>query len=322
MVHDSVIQCIGNTPLVSLRRLFQDPQIDVIAKLEFLNPGGSVKDRPARFIIEQGLQDGTITPDTHLIESTSGNLGIALAMVARLYNLQFTCVVDPKILSTNFRILKQLGASVEMVDKPDNQGGFLQTRIQRVHEILRATPHGLWINQYANQLNWQAHYYGTGKEIIEALDKPIDCIAISVSTTGTILGLARCLREEWPHLQVIAVDAVGSVIFGGLSGPRNIPGIGASRVPELLSPSEIDQVIYVDDQGAIQGCRNLLLEEGILAGGSSGSIITAIQKVSATFPRPYRILTILPDRGERYLDTIYNDQWIEPHLNQPNVFAG
>ena len=310
MIHESVASSIGQTPLVFLSRLFPYKNIKVIAKLEFLNPGGSIKDRPARFIIEQGLQDGSISRKTHLIESTSGNLGIALAMLARVHELKFTCVVDPKISTVNLQMLKLLGANIEMLDTPDNQGGYLQSRIKRVQELLKTIPQSYWINQYANELNWQAHYYGTGAEIVSSLDHPIDCLIIATSTTGTLLGVSKRLRQEFPNLRVFTVDAVGSVIFGAQPGAREIPGIGASRVPELSSQLEVDEVIYVNDRESALGCRALLEHEGIFAGGSSGSVIAAIQKLIPTLPSSYRVLTILPDRGERYLNSVYNDNWL------------
>ncbi len=310
MIYESVASCVGQTPLVRLHRLFPQAGLEIIAKLEFLNPGGSVKDRPARFIVEKGLQDGTISSRTHLIESTSGNLGIALAMMARVYKLSFTSVVDPKISPTNLQILRQLGANVDMVRELDDQGGYLKTRIKRVQELVKTIPHSLWINQYANQLNWQAHYNGIGGEIIADLDGALDCVVIAVSTTGTILGVARRLREKFPNLRVIAVDAVGSVIFGAPPGKRELPGIGSSRVPELLNKTEIDEIVYVDDWESTQGCRDLVTHEGIFAGGSSGSVVAAIKKRIPTFPKPYRVLTVFPDRGERYLDLVYNDDWV------------
>jgi len=320
MIHESIVSCIGQTPLVALKRLFPSQGQEVIAKLEFLNPGGSVKDRPARFIVEQGLQDGSITPQTHLIESSSGNLGIALAMVARIYGLSFTCVVDPKIALANLRILRQFQANIEMVTKPDDQHGYLKTRIQRVHELLERIPDSRWINQYANQLNWQAHYRSTGSEICEQLDRAPDCLVVAVSTTGTISGLARRLRENYPRLRVIAVDAVGSVIFGAPPGPRDIPGIGASRVPELLCKEDIDEVIYINDQESWRGCHELVAREGIFAGGSSGSVVSALRKLLPTFPSPYRVITLFPDRGERYLDTVYDDTWVASHQKRFSTF--
>lgn len=310
MVHESVTGCIGKTPLVYLDRLFRPERVRVIAKLELLNPGGSVKDRPARFIIEQGLRDGTIGRGTQLVESTSGNLGIALAMVSRVHGLRFTSVVDPKISRTNLRILQQYGVHIDMVTEPDEQGGYLMTRIRRVRELLKQRPDTVWINQYANQLNWQAHYHGAGSEIAAELDGPVDCLVVAVSTTGTILGLARRLRQEFPRLRVVAVDAVGSIIFGGAPGPRDLPGIGASRVPELLRREEIDEVIHVDDWESAQGCLELLATEGIFAGGSSGAVVAAIHKLRPRLPPGSRVLTLLPDRGERYLDLLSDETWL------------
>ncbi|CAM5797876.1 MULTISPECIES: 2,3-diaminopropionate biosynthesis protein SbnA [Brevibacillus] len=308
-IASSIVDCVGHTPLVQLKRLFARPGLSVLAKLEFMNPGGSMKDRPARYIVEQGLRDGTIRPGTHIIESTSGNLGVALAMVARVYGLSFTCVVDPKITKANLQILHQLGANIDMVDQPDDQGGYLQTRIRRVKELLTILPDSFWINQYANELNWKAHYHGTGSEIVEQLDGPVDCLFAAVSTTGSIMGNARRLREAFPSIKIVAVDAVGSVIFGSPSAPRELPGIGSSRVPELLNPDEIDEVVHVSDRESVQGCRDLLFHEGIFAGGSSGSVIAAVRKLLPSFPPSYRIAVILPDRGDRYLDTVYDDDW-------------
>jgi cysteine synthase A len=311
--HTSIIEAIGNTPLVQLRKLF--PEYHVVAKLELMNPGGSVKDRPAKYIIERGLKEKTFHPETHLLESTSGNLGIALAMVAKGYGLKFTAVVDPKITPANSQMLRHYGANVETVYERDEQGGYLNTRIQRVQELLKLIPHSHWINQYANPFNWQAHYFGTAKEIISQLDQPIDCLVLAVGTGGTLMGISRRLRKKFPRLHIVAVDAVGSVTFGGKPAPREIPGIGTSRVPELMSPVEInqvgiDQVIYVSDRESVRGCYDLLEYEGIFAGGSSGSVIAAIHKLLPTFPPGYRILTLFPDRGDRYLDLVYNDAWV------------
>ncbi len=307
----SIVSCVGNTPLVHLSRLFAPYEVEVLAKLELMNPGGSMKDRPARYIIEQGLQDGSIHKETHLIESTSGNLGIAISMIARIYGLTFTCVVDPKITKTNLNIIKQLGANIEMVQEPDDQGGYLKTRIKRVKELVATTPNGYWINQYANEKNWKAYYHSTASEILEQANGKIDYLVMAVSTTGSILGTARRIREANPQLKVIAVDAAGSVIFGAPPAPRELPGIGSSRVPELLSREEIDEVVYVNDSESVSGCKALLAAEGIFAGGSSGSVIAAIQKIIGSLPAGSRVATILPDRGERYLDSVYDDAWVQ-----------
>jgi N-(2-amino-2-carboxyethyl)-L-glutamate synthase len=313
MVSASIIECIGGTPLVRLRRLFdRGPQ--VYAKLELLNPGGSVKDRPARYIIERGLRDGTIAPGATIVESSSGNFGIALAMAARIYELDFVCVVDPRIAPLNLRILEQLGARVEMVQRPDPYGGYLHTRLERVQELVAEIPGAYWIDQYANELNAQCHYDGIGTEIVEALsEEPVDVFVAAVSTSATLMGAARRLRDAWPAIHVVAVDAQGSVIFGGPASRRSLPGIGSSRTPELLCEDEVDEVIYVDDFDSARGCRELLRGEGILAGGSSGAVIAAAQRVVATLPPTARVVAVLPDRGERYMDLVYDDAWVEAH---------
>lgn len=317
MILHSVLGSIGDTAIVRLSRLFRDTRCEVLAKLEMANPGGSIKDRPARHIIERGLADGTIRENSHIVESSSGNLAIALAMVCRIHGLRFTAVVDPKISPVNLRIIQCYGGGIELVTERDRQGGYLATRIERVRRLLRERPDAVWINQYGNERNWQSHYHGEGAEILRQLDEPADYLVLGVSTAGTVHGISRRLREVWPHLKVVAVDAVGSVLFGTPPCPRDLPGIGASRVPELLKRDEIDEVIHVDDYESAVACRELVKHEGIFAGGSSGSVIAAIRRLCARVPRA-RILTVLPDRGERYLDTVYDDAWMarmkERHL--------
>jgi cysteine synthase A len=274
-----------------------------------------MKDRSAAYIVEQGLADGTITAATHLVESSSGNFGIALATAARVHDLDFTCVLDPKTTPANLRILQHLGAQVELVTEADPHGCYLDCRLRRVAALCQEVPGALWINQYANERNWQAHYHGTAGEILADLDRPLDCLVVPVSTTGTILGLARRLRTAFPALHVVAVDAVGSVIFGGPPGPRHLPGLGAGRRPELLgqgepAPGEIDEVVSVSDREAVAGCRSLAATEGILAGGSSGAVVAAIERLRPGLPHHWQVLTVLADRGDRYLDQVYDDEWV------------
>jgi 2,3-diaminopropionate biosynthesis protein SbnA len=309
-VCESVFECVGNTPVVALRRLVPGPDVEVIAKLELLNPGGSMKDRCARHIVEAGLREGSIAPGSRLIESSSGNFGVALAIAARIHDLRFTCVIDPKTTRANVAILRGLGADVEVVTERDHAGGYLHSRLRRVEELLAVTPEAIWVNQYANDRNWEAYYHGMGAELSEQLVHPPGYLFAAVSTTGSILGCSRRLRERFPDLCVIAVDAVGSVIFGAPPGPRELPGIGSSRVPELCRTEEIDEVVHVDDVEAARGCRALLLAEGIFAGGSTGAVVSAIARTLPRLPRPCRVVTIFPDRGDRYLDLVYDDDWL------------
>lgn len=275
------------------------------------NPGGSVKDRPARYIIEQGLAESSLRAGMHVIESSSGNFAIALALLCATHRLRFTAVVDPNISAANLKIIRCYGGLIDMVREGDEHGGYLQARIDRVGQLLAADPQAIWINQYANARNWLAHFHGEGAELATALAAdPPDALVLGVSTSGTLHGIARRLKQAWPALRVIAVDALGSVLFGGKPALRKLPGIGASRVPELLRRDEVDEVVWVDDYDASMACRALTLHEGIFAGGSSGAVIAALQRLAAQDALPPRVVTLLPDRGERYLDTVYNDAWL------------
>lgn len=311
---DSVLDCVGDTPAVALRRLFPEPDVEVIAKLELMNPGGSMKDRSARYIVESGLRDGSLQPGGTIVESSSGNFGVALAMAARVHGLRFVCVVDPKTTRANLTLLRHLGAEVEVVDGAESEGGYLGSRLRRVRELLAERPGAVWVNQYANERNRQAFYHGIGSELVEQLTAEPTVLFGPVSTTGSLLGCAGRLRERFPALRVTAVDAAGSVIFGGPAGRRDIPGIGSSRVPELFRSAEVDDVVHVNDADAALACRELLASEGIFAGGSSGSVVAAVRRTLPHLPRPCRAVVILPDRGDRYLDLVYDDDWLADAL--------
>jgi N-(2-amino-2-carboxyethyl)-L-glutamate synthase len=304
MLRASVVDCIGDTPLVRLHRLFPDGGPRVYAKLEFMNPAGSVKDRVAKYIVDAGFRQGVLQPQTHVVESTSGNFGVALAMMACVRDLRLTLVVDPNITPSNFAIINSYGAKIEMIDAP-TPIDYLAARLERVREILTADPDAVWINQYANVLGPEAHYHATAEEILRDAPHPIDYLVVAVSTTGTLNGLASRLRESNPALRVVAVDAVGSVVFGGPPGPRRLPGIGSSRVPELRDDKLIDQVVYVRDEESVHACHELLGREAIFAGGSSGSVIAAIQKLTPDLDASTSVVTVLPDRGDRYLGLVY-----------------
>ncbi|MBO9112748.1 MULTISPECIES: 2,3-diaminopropionate biosynthesis protein SbnA [Rhizobium/Agrobacterium group] len=301
---------IGNTPLVELELPFSSDKLRIFAKLEMFNPGGSIKDRPALHMVSQAIQSGKINQSVHLIESSSGNLAIAMAMIAQQMKLKFTAVIDPNITSTNRALIESYGAFTELVTETDEEGGYLHTRIRRVQTLLREVPNSVWLNQYANPDNPAAHYHGAGAEIVGEMPVEPTHAFICVSTCGTIMGLTRRLREAWPKIRIIAVDIAGSVIFGPSRDRRRIPGIGASRVPEQLELSEIDEVVLVNDFESVEACRLLVREEGLLAGGSSGSVIAAIQKLAPQLPSNAVVVTVLPDRGERYLDSVYNPDWL------------
>lgn len=310
----NILDVIGHTPMVRLQHLFADCDFLVLAKLEGINPGGSLKDRPALNIVRKALSQGIIKPGSTIIESSSGNMGVGLAQACAFYRLPFICVVDPKTTAQNISILKAYGATVEMVSRPDPvTGEFLPMRIRRVKELIREIPDSYWPNQYANVGNTEAHFQ-TMQEIAEALNNKVDHLFCGVSTCGTLSGCSKYIRRHNLKTRVWAVDALGSVLFGGSPGKRLIPGHGAALVPQLYKPHLEDFHVHITDFECIKACRRLVAEEAILAGGSSGATVAALDKVKIDIPRNSTCVLIFADRGERYLDTIYSDTWVEEHF--------
>jgi N-(2-amino-2-carboxyethyl)-L-glutamate synthase len=315
-INDGILGTIGNTPLVKLNRVFQNTHFQLFAKLEMFNPGGSIKDRPALNMLKHLFLQGDIKPGDTIIESSSGNLGIGLAQACAFLGLHFICVIDPKTTSQNMNILKAYGAKIELVSKPDpTTGDFLLARIRRVKSLLASIPNSFWCNQYANLNNAYAHHQ-TMNEIAKALNGKVDYLFCSTGSCGTLRGCVEYVRSHNLNTQIIAVDAKGSVIFGGERSKRLIPGHGAARVPELLQSGLEDEHIYVSDWDCLVGCRYLLNREAILAGGSSGGVMAAIAKKADEIPDGSICVAILCDRGERYLDTIYSDIWVEEHFGR------
>jgi 2,3-diaminopropionate biosynthesis protein SbnA len=314
-VHETVLSVIGDTPVVPLRRLFAGAGFEVFAKLEMLNPGGSIKDRPARLIVEQALRDGLIGPGSVVVESSSGNMGIGLAQVCCYHGLRFICVVDAKTTIQNGQVLRAYGAEIEYVMEPDPETGeLLQARLNRVRQLMREIPGAFWPNQYMNRNNPAAHYLGTVQELVAQLPMPIDFLFIATSTCGTITGCASYLREHGMRTRIVAVDLLGSLIFGDVKGLRLVPGLGSAIQPPLLDRSLIDECVQVSNLDCVAGCRRLVAREAILAGGSAGGVVMAVEKLRHEIPGGAVCAVILADRGERYLDTIYNDSWVQQHF--------
>lgn len=313
-MNEGILSVIGNTPLVRLNRVFHDCHFKAYAKLEALNPGGSIKDRAALSILRQALATGELQPWSVVVESSSGNMGIGLAQVCSYLDLRFICVIDPKTTSQNVDILKVYGAEVDLVAKPDPiTGDYLQARINRVRELLETIPDSYCPSQYTNVYNSFAHHQ-TMREIVEALDGEVDYLFCTTSTCGTLRGCAEYVQEHGLRTKICAVDAVGSVIFGGERLPRLIPGHGAAVVPELFHDGLADECVHVSDIDCVVGCRRLVREEAILAGGSSGGVLMAIEYARAKIPLDANCVAIFPDRGDRYLNTIYSDTWVRTNL--------
>lgn len=309
-----ILATVGHTPLIPLDGAFGDARFQVYAKLEMLNPGGSVKDRSALNMLVEARAQGKIGPHTTIIESTSGNLGIGLAQACLHFGLHLICVVDTNITPANLAILQAYGVEVDMVREPDRPGGdLLSTRIRRVAHLCELIEDAFWVNQYANLANARAHYE-TMAEIHQQLPGRFDYLFVATSSCGTLRGCCDYARRELPETRIIAVDAVGSVIFGQEARKRLIPGHGASRVPELYAAGMEDDFVHVSDRECVQGCRRLLATEAIFAGGSSGGVIAGLHKYRHAIPEDSVCVAILCDRGERYLDTIYSPTWVREHF--------
>jgi len=303
------LERVGNT-LMSQLQVPELKNINLFAKLEFYNPTGSVKDRAANYIIKKLLDRKEIDKDTTLIESSSGNFGIALSAYCKKNGLKFIAVVDPCILPINEILIKSFGAKVIKVNVPDCNGGYLLNRIKKVKELINEIDNSYWVNQYANSYNAETYYHTLGNEICCQMEN-VDYIFIGVSSGGTITGVSNKIKEKFPNAKVIAVDIFGSVIFGHPPHKRYIPGIGSSMVPEILKKAKIDDVVMIDEISTIEMCHELLNKYYIFAGGSSGSAFGAIKKyfTRKKINQRVNVVTVFADRGERYANTVYNEEW-------------
>lgn len=312
---EGILDAIGATPLVRLSRFLDRPDIDLYAKLECLNPGGSMKDRPANEMLRRAIATGEIGPDTLIVESSSGNMGIGLAQACRYHGLRFRCVIDGRTEEHNVKILRAYGAEIDLVTEPDAAtGDLLAARLARVREILASEPDAYWPNQYANEHNPLAHQLGTMREIDEALSGTADYVFVATSSTGTARGCDEYLRAHHRSTAIVAVDAWGSVLFGGPPQPRHIPGLGAGVVPPLADRGRFSDVLHVSALDCVVGCRRLVEREGILAGGSAGGVVNAVRRRAPDLAPGTTCVAILGDSGTRYLDSLYSDEWVHSRL--------
>lgn len=312
---DDIAQAVGTTPLVRMSRLFAGSGKEVVAKVESLNPGGSAKDRPALAMLRDALDSGRLAPGGTVIESSSGNLGMALARACSAHDVQFVCVVDTRANRSTIAAIRALGGRIELVEHPDPATGDLLTaRLARVQELLQEIPGAVNLHQYGNPANAGAHREGTMREIAEAMDHRVDDVVAACSTTGTIGGCAAYVQEHAMSTRVIAVDAQGSVLFGGTAGTRRLPGMGAGFVTDLSRRVQPDQVLRVSELECVAGARLLARREGILAGASTGAVVHAVAELLPKRPEGARIAMLVHDGGMPYLDTVYDDEWVRSAL--------
>lgn len=285
--------------------------MNLFAKLEYVNPIGSIKDRPAYWILKRAAERGEICDGTTVIESSSGNFASALAAFTRLVGLRFIPVIDPNISGTYESFLRRVCPTVVKVEERDDTGGFLKTRLAMVKHLCATIPNAYWTNQYGNPDAVEAHYELTGGEICADFES-LDYVFIGVSTAGTVAGVSRRLKERYPNVRIIAADTQGSVIFGDAPRKRHIPGVGSSIVPPLLSHASIDDVVLISERETADACRELLIRHGLFGGGSSGTAFAAVKRYATRMVgwREPTVLFLCADRGTPYLDTVFDPRWV------------
>jgi cysteine synthase A len=291
-----------------------------------MNFAGSIKMKAATEMVETAERDGVLTPDSILVESSSGNLGVALSMIAASKGYRFLCVTDSRCNLSTRLLMEALGSEVHIIADLDANGGFLGARIEYVRALCASDDQYVWLSQYTNPGNWRAHYRTTAPEIARQFPQ-LDVLFVGAGTTGTLMGCARYFRQWHRPVRIVAVDSVGSVIFGGEPGRRMIPGLGMSMRPPLLDESYVDEVVRVEEADTIRACHRLA-RRGFLFGGSTGTVVSgAMDWLSRHDTRDLTAVAIAPDLGERYLDTIYQTNWLhdlygEHVLGSEQVTAG
>ncbi len=312
----TVVDAIGQTPIIRLNRMAEGLKTEVYVKLEATNPGGSIKDRIGPFIIEDAEKRGVLKPGGTIVEATSGNTGVGLAMVAIMKGYKCVFVMSDKQSVDKVNTLKALGAEVVICPSdvgPEDPRSYYSVALRLSKEI----PNAILGNQYNNEANWQAHYKTTGPEIWEQMDGKIDYYAAGVGTGGTVSGISKFLKEKNPKLKTFGIDPVGSILKEyhetkklGEAKPYLIEGVGEDIIPENVKFNLIDEMIDVTDQEAVTALHRLAKQEGIFVGSSSGMAVAGALKAAKKL-NGGRMLVILPDGGGKYLAKFFNPQWLK-----------
>ena len=301
---------IGKTKLYKLNYSYGN----LYAKLEQQNFFGSIKDRPAFYILKKAIEENLINEDSTVIESTSGNFGIALAGICKALKIKFIPVIDPNVSTEKENILRLNCSEIIKISEPDKTGGFLLNRIAAVRKYLKEHENAYTPNQYENPNNYMAYYHSLGDEIGDKFAK-LDYAFISVSTGGTITGLSNRLKEQYKNIVIIAVDVEGSLIFSDKPKIRKISGMGASLRTAFFDKAIIDDFIILSQAEIVQGCQDLLTEHNLFLGSSSGAAYAAANKVLKKMnKKTINAIFISPDAGISYLDTIYNNEWVAKNM--------
>ncbi len=318
--YDNILQTIGKTPLVKLNRITKDVKGLILAKVEYFNPGGSVKDRIGVSIVEDAEREGRLKPGGTIVESTSGNTGMGLALVAAVKGYKTVFTLPDKMSMEKIRLLRAFGAEVIVTPTAvPHEAPESYTEVAK--RVVRETPNSILANQYYNPRNPEAHYLTTGPEIWEQTGGQIDYFVCGIGTGGTISGVGKFLKEQNPNVKVIGVDPKGSVLreyfytkkITPILKTYKVEGIGQDYVPGTLHFEYIDEVVEADDRESFLMARRLTREEGLMVGGSAGTAVAGMMKIADRFTEKDVVVVLLPDSGERYLSKIYNDDWMQEH---------
>ena len=296
-VTDDITQLVGDTPLLRLKYFASHTTADIYAKLEYLNPGGSVKDRAAIGMVERAERQGRLRPGGTIVEATAGNTGIGLALIGVNRGYRVALFVPQRFSEEKVMIMRALGA--EVTRTPDEEG--MQGAIKRANELAARDPGAFLASQFENPANPDYHYETTASEIFEQMDGQIDAVVIGAGTSGTFTGVARYLKERLPKVLAFAVEPQGSILAGGKAGPHKVEGIGASFIPKNFDRTVCDEVVTVSDPDAFDMVRQLARHEGVLSGSSGGANVFASLQVARRLGSGKRVVTVIPDSAERYL---------------------
>jgi cysteine synthase A len=296
-VADDITELVGQTPMLRLTRLVPSTSADIFAKLEYLNPGGSVKDRAAIGIISNAEREGRLKKGGVIVEATAGNTGIGLALIGVNRGYRVALFVPERFSEEKIKIMRALGA--EVMRTPDEEG--MAGAIRQANALAEKTPGAFMAGQFENPANPEYHYATTAEEIFEQMEGRVDAVVLGSGTAGTFTGVARFMREKLPRVLTVAVETQGSVLGGGPPGKHKVEGIGASFIPKNFDPSVCDEILMVTDKDAFDTVNRLAATEGVLAGSSGGAAVFAALQVSARLGAGKRVVTVIPDSAERYL---------------------
>lgn len=325
-VFDNITECIGNTPIVKLQKLGRDLGHNFYVKLDYLNPGGSIKDRIAKQMIEDAIDSGKLKAGGTIIETTSGNTGMGLAMIAAVLGFKCVFTMPDKVSEEKINSMKAMGADVVICPtavEPEDPKSYYSVAKRLETEI----PNSIYVNQYHNPSNPKAHYLSTGPEIYEQMGNEIDYLVACIGTGGTLCGTGKFLREKNPNLQLIGVDPVGSVFYEYFKTGKmpkiitsyKVEGFGEDFMPSTIDFTMMNDVVQVTDQECFDTVRELAKTEGIFAGGSCGGAISAAIRYAKNVKGKKNFLILLSDGGSRYVSKVYNDKWMKDNgfLHRP-----